>query len=287
MKFSNTNDYRNWSNKAVTLLGMSGVGKTRLANNLPRSHWFHYSVDYRIGTRYMEEPILDNIKAHAMSDPFLRCLLLTDSIHIGSNISFNNLDPLSTFLGKIGRSDQGGLGKQEFVRRQRLHHEAEVAAMLDMPAFIRKGREIYDYPHFLCDASGSLCEVVDLDDPNDPTLRAVTDNSLLLYIKASQEDEIALRARAQAQPKPLYYREEFLEQALGEFLMERNLSAPDDIEPDDFVTWVFPKLVEQRRPRYNIIGETHGYVIESSEVALVRDEQDFEDLVCLAISRAN
>ncbi len=287
MKFKDANDYRNWSNKAVTLLGMSGVGKTRLANNLPRSHWFHFSADYRIGTRYMEEPILDNIKAHAMRDPFLRCLLLTDSIHIGSNITFNNLDPLSTFLGKLGRSDLGGLGKREFVRRQRLHQEAEIAAMLDMPTFRKKGREIYDYPHFLCDASGSLCEVIELDNPDDPVLRVVTDNSLLLYIRASAEDEKAIYDRAQAQPKPLYYRDDFLEHAIGEFLETKGLTSTDEIEPDDFVTWVFPKLVEHRRPRYNMIGETFGYVIESKEIASVRDERDFEDLICLAITRAS
>ena len=48
-----------WSNKAITLLGMSGVGKTTLANKLPKTNWFHYSGDYRIGTKYLEEPILD------------------------------------------------------------------------------------------------------------------------------------------------------------------------------------------------------------------------------------
>jgi len=51
--------------KRVTLLGMSGVGKTRLANFLRDESWFHYSVDYRIGTRYVGEAILDNIKTQA------------------------------------------------------------------------------------------------------------------------------------------------------------------------------------------------------------------------------
>ena len=55
-----------WPQKAVTLLGMSGVGKTFLANKLPKTHWFHYSGDYRLGTKYLAEPILDNIKRQAM-----------------------------------------------------------------------------------------------------------------------------------------------------------------------------------------------------------------------------
>ena len=37
---------------AVSLLGMSGVGKTTLSKTLRRDGgWFHYSADYRIGTR--------------------------------------------------------------------------------------------------------------------------------------------------------------------------------------------------------------------------------------------
>jgi GTPase SAR1 family protein len=40
-----------WPHKAITLLGMSGVGKTTLAYKLPASKWFHYSGDYRIGTK--------------------------------------------------------------------------------------------------------------------------------------------------------------------------------------------------------------------------------------------
>ena len=34
--------------------------------------WFHYSVDYRIGTRYMGELIADEFKRHAMKLPLLR-----------------------------------------------------------------------------------------------------------------------------------------------------------------------------------------------------------------------
>jgi GTPase SAR1 family protein len=102
-------EFLDWPRKAITLLGMSGVGKTHLANRLPQSHWFHYSGDYRIGTKYLEEPILDNVKQQAMQVDFLRDLLRTDSIYIANNITVHNLEPVSTFLGKLGRRDLGGL----------------------------------------------------------------------------------------------------------------------------------------------------------------------------------
>jgi len=57
----NVDQFRDWENKCITLLGMSGVGKTRLANLLMNQNWFHFSGDYRIGTRYLDEAILDRM----------------------------------------------------------------------------------------------------------------------------------------------------------------------------------------------------------------------------------
>ena len=96
-------EFNEWPNKAITLLGMSGIGKTTLANRLPKSDWFHYSGDYRIGTQYLNEPILDNIKERAMEIDFLSELLRTDSIYISTNITVDNLYPISTYLGIVNK----------------------------------------------------------------------------------------------------------------------------------------------------------------------------------------
>ena len=66
--------------QAFTLLGMSGVGKTTLANKLPRERWFHYSGDYRIGTRYLGEAIHDDLYLAAMALPRLAALLLSEGM---------------------------------------------------------------------------------------------------------------------------------------------------------------------------------------------------------------
>ena len=86
-------EFRAWKNKSVTLLGMSGVGKTHLSMLLRSHFWFHYSGDYRIGTRYLDEPIMDLIKEQAMQVPFLRDLLRNDWIQIRNNIKVHDLGP--------------------------------------------------------------------------------------------------------------------------------------------------------------------------------------------------
>lgn len=272
--------FRSWDSKRITLLGMSGVGKTRLAVLLRRRNWFHYSGDYRIGTRYLDEPILDNIKTQAMQIPFLRDLLRSDSIYISNNITVDNLKPVSSFLGKLGNPEIGGLGLGEFKHRQELHRLAEISAMKDVPEFIRKAQEIYGYQHFVNDAGGSLCE---LDDPE--VMRALAAHTLILYIKTTDKDEQELIQRAEEDPKPLYYREAFLDEQLAVYLREHDLDYVAQVDPDKFVRWMFPRLFYSRIPRYEAIAREHGYVITTEELAQVKDERDFLRLIERALER--
>ena len=77
MKFT-LEEFRAWEHKRVTLVGMSGVGKSYLSAKLRGNDWFHYSGDYRIGTRYLDEHIIDMIKQQAIKIPFLKELLRND-----------------------------------------------------------------------------------------------------------------------------------------------------------------------------------------------------------------
>lgn len=271
-------EFLDWKTKRITLLAMSGAGKTTLANKLPKAKWFHYSGDYRIGTKYLEEPILDNIKRQAMPVPFLRELLLSDSIHISNKITVDNLAPVSSFLGKLGNPELGGLTLQEFKRRQKLHHQAEIAAMNDVPEFIEKAADIYGYQHFVNDAGGSVCE---LDCPE--VLNTLAQNTLIIYIKIPPMLEQTIIDRAKSDPKPLYYREEFLDEKLAEFVQLRNYSSTDAVQPDDFVSWVFPELFKSRLPRYQAIADQYGYTVDANDVATVKGEDDFIRLVADAL----
>jgi hypothetical protein len=273
-------EFLDWPSKRITLLAMSGAGKTTLANKLPKAKWFHYSGDYRIGTKYLREPILDNIKRQAMSVPFLRDLLMSDSIYISNKITVDNLAPVSTFLGKLGDAKQGGMSLTEFKRRQHLHHQAEVAAMNDVPEFIHKAEDIYGYHHFINDAGGSVCE---LDNPE--VLKTLADNTLIIYIKIPPALEQTIIERAKTDPKPLYYREAFLDEKLAEFMSLKNYASTDVMPPDEFVTWVFPELFKSRIPRYQAIADEYGYTVDANDVAKVNNEDDFIKLVTDALAK--
>jgi hypothetical protein len=285
MRFRSAQEFRDWPAKAVTIFGMSGVGKTTLAKLLLHSGWFQYSVDYRIGTRYMGEHIVDNFKREAMKVDFLRDLLLSDSIYICSNITFENLSPLSTYLGKPGDPAKGGIPFAEYKRRQNQHRQAEIHSLMDVPEFIERAREIYRYKDFVCDSGGSLCEVVDPDDPNDPVLKCLSEHTLLLYIEGSAEHTRMLVERFKKQPKPMYYNPAFLDQKWAEYKELKKIKNDDKVDPDDFAVWGFEQLLHHRVPLYEGIARNFGYTIRMSDVPKIGSEADFMNLLGRAIDK--
>ncbi len=280
MKFT-VEEFRNWKQKKVTLLGMSGVGKTHISAMLRRHHWYHYSGDYRIGTRYLDESILDLIKEQVMRVPFISELLRNDWIYIRNNIKVSDLGPVLSFVGKLGNPELGGVPLEDFERRQAQYRDAEIAAMYDVPAFIEKAQKIYGYNHFVNDVGGSLCE---LEEPG--VIDLLVKHTLMLYIQVTdQEEEQKLIARAQSDPKPLYYRPEFLREQLDNYLRENDLQYAAEMDPNAFTRWVFPRLFHSRVPRYEAIAR-QGYTVTSREISQVRDEPDFLSLLETAIARA-
>ena len=271
-------DWRAAPRKKVLLFGMSGLGKTTISNLLRSGGWFHYSVDYRIGTRYMGEHIADNFKREAMKVPLLRELLMTDSVYIASNITFDNLAPLSTYMGKPGDPTRLGLPFDEYMLRQTQHRAAEIAALLDTMPFIDRAHDLYGYDHFVCDSGGSICEVVDPEDPNDPILKPLSENLLMVWIKGSEAHTAELIRRFDRAPKPMYYQPEFLHAAWAEYLA-LTATAPDKIDPDAFVRWTYARALAHRQPRYEGMARNWGLTITAEDVARVRSVADFEDLI--------
>ena len=285
MIYQNKKDWIKSPNKRVSLLGMSGLGKTRLSNMLQSTfNWFHYSVDYRIGTRYLDEFIVDNFKQEAMKNAFLRELLLSDSIYISSNLNFNNLSPLSTYLGKPGKETLGGINFEKYKERQKQHREAEILSILDTNKFIKKSNDIYGYQNFVCDTSGSICEVVNPEDPKDPLLSHLYEDTLIILIKGSRKHKEQLIKRFKKDPKPIYYNEDFLNKKWSNFKDEFKVSN-SNVDPDKFILYCFEELLDYRTPIYNSIAKNWGITIDADDISKVKNENDFINLVSHYLSK--
>ncbi len=258
----------------LTLLGMSGVGKTHLAKLLSNDNqWFHYSADYRIGSKYLNNYILKNITDYMLNDKYLTKLIKNNSIIINNNINFDNLSVIADFLGKIGNPNLGGLPLKDFLYRQMLHLNAEKNTMLDVKKFINKANKL-GIDNFINDAGGSLCE---LDD--DKIYNFLADITLIIYIKANKSTTNELIKRAQNHPKPLYYNSDFLQQQLSIYLTQNKLSYVAQIDPDDFVRFIFPFLIKYRLPKYNNIANKYGIIIAADDLYKCTNSADFFTLV--------
>ena len=284
MIYNSSSHWLGAQHKRVMLFGMSGLGKTHVSSLLRGSgNWFHYSVDYRIGTRYMGENIADNFKQIAMQNPELRDLLLSDSIYIASNITFDNLTPLSTYLGKPGDQSKGGLPFAEYLRRQEQHRQAEISALMDTTRFISRAEEIYHYDNFICDTSGSICEVVNPENPNDPVLSALADQVLMVAIEGSDNHTAKLIKRFDRAPKPMYYQPQFLAEKWVQYLALNKVEEAS-VNPDDFIRWAYAQALAHRQPRYAAMAKW-GVKITADEISQIQSPTDFNDLIGMALDR--
>ncbi len=258
----------------IAVMGLSGVGKTTLARCLPDSRWFHYSVDYRIWTHYLGDELNDYLKKLAMSHPLLRDMLKRDAITVEHRVHFDNLLSTSLYMGMLGDPSKYGSTLSDFSARMSRHAESEVAAMLDIPRFIARAEELYGYPNFLADLSGSLCEVVEPDSAKDSVLRMIDDNVTLLYIRATKAHEKVLIERNIADPKPIYYRPDFVAAELPGLLKKFHAQDVVDISPDKVGAYLYPRLLSHRVERYEAIAAKHALTLTMEQAAAIRSEAD-------------
>lgn len=107
--------------KSVTLMGMSGCGKTHFSKKLAEWGWTRFSCDEYIGEKLLQK---------------------------------QEIGALSQFIGKLGNPQKGGLDLAEFKKRQQMYTDAEGDALLEA-AKMQKNK------HFVNDSTGSLCEISD------------------------------------------------------------------------------------------------------------------------------
>ena len=272
-------EFRSEKNKRLTLLGMSGVGKTHLAKLIGQNGgWYHFSGDYHIGATYLKDEIINNISKKMKQDPWLQNLLDNQSISVNSQVTFDNLEPISAFLGKAGNPEEGGLEIDEFIRRQSLFLEAEIKAMYDVPNFIKQSQQS-GYDNFINDAGGSLCELEDKK-----LYKLLAKNTLIIYIKTNKDAERVLIERSKNQPKPVYYHPDFFASALQSYLAKNRLNYVAQINPDAFARWVFPRLIKDRLAKYQSLADQYGYTITSDDLYHCHSSDDVINLIAGALN---
>ena len=285
MIYSGSEDWNQTNKKRILLFAMSGLGKTYISSMLrEQSNWFHYSIDYRIGTHYLGDHIIDNCKNMAMDTPFLADLLKSNSIYIGSNISFEDLKPLSTYLGKPGETSKGGIPIEEYQVRQLQHYNAEQAALMDTPHFIDRAENLHGYGNFICDSSGSICEVLDPWDKDDPIMKLLSENLLMVWIKGTNSHTDDLIKRFDKTPKPMSYQAQFLLKSWEDYQVETGLN-PDKVNPNDFIRWTYAKAMAHRQPRYAQMAEW-GITINNEDLKEVSSPEGFEELVRYELAKS-
>lgn len=270
-------------NKVISLIGLSGVGKTTIARKLPSDNWFHYCVDYRIWTHYLSDELNDYLKTLAMSHPILRDMLMKDAISIEHRVHFDNLLATSLYMGMLGNPKLQGSTEKDFRSRMQNYSIGEIGAMLDIPRFIVRARKLYDYDHFLVDASGSVCEIVDPSNPDDPVVKTLAKNSIIIYIEATTEHRTELLKRAAFDPKPIYYRQDFLDTQIPKLLQKFGVQKVDQIDPVEVGRYLYPELLTHRIPRYEAMAQKYGYKIPMTELSGVNNEREFLSLIARTI----
>ena len=244
-------DFMKAPQKSITLMGMSGIGKSHLALMMKNWGWGIYSCDVAIGQKYLADD-------------------LKETLGPDTKITAENISLLSDFIGKVGN-----MPYQEFKRRQKLYYNAEMAALEE--AITRSAQN----DKFVIDSTGSLCEIEDKS-----LLEKIGKNSLLVYIKTSKEQENEILERAQQYPKPLFYPPARLDAWVHEYMQVFGAQNEDNIPANDFARWVFPRLLEARLPKYQSLAERYGVTIPSKDLYTIQSENDLFTLIQNALPQS-
>ena len=245
----NANETPGLQFKRFALLGMSGLGKTFISRSLVKQdNWLHYSVDYEIG----------------------KILFKNKHRNLLNGFEVGNLTNLSDFLGKPGSPSMGGIPFSEYLTRQKLHRDAEIKATLHACSLVENSPEL---SHFVCDTSGSICELVNPSDENDAILKSLSKNFLIICLEAPDSMYQVLINRFLAKPKPMYYEENFLH-SLWQSFKNESPNINDHINPDDFMIYGFKALIKRRKAIFDSISKNWGISLNFENLRVVKSAAD-------------
>lgn len=228
--------------EVLTLIGMSGVGKSFTSQKLAEWGWYRYSCDETIGA--------DLVHKETLSEDEL-------------------MAAMHELVGMLGDENQGGLNLFEFKKRQAAYYHGECRALLFLDRHIEEARG-QGFENFIHDSTGSFCEIED-----EIVLESVGRLSQICYIEASQAHIDEVMERAVSNPKPLFYPPARLDGWYSDFLADHKLDHDQQIDPNEFARWVFPKLFKQRLPKYKALADKYGFTVPSEALEGVSSADDF------------
>jgi DNA-binding XRE family transcriptional regulator len=269
MRYKSRTEFTEDNAKSVLLFGMSGVGKSFIASVLSSgSNWSSHSIDKKI---------FELLRSQILAD-----YTVSERPGVIKRIESGDLSPLVNFLGLPGAILKGGVPFGEYLRRQEIHAKAESLALIEAPQVFDIARsETVEPKNFVCDTGGSICEVLHPFSDH-RLLSAMSRRMLFVYISADESYDSVLIERFRKNPKPMYYNPQFLREKWSEYTKLRSVK-PEDVDPTDFSVWGFKQLLERRRPIYESFAKRWGVKVTAVNVAKVRDEKDFIELVGQAI----
>jgi hypothetical protein len=81
----------------------------------------------------------------------------------------------------------------------------------------------------------------------------------------------------------MYYNSRFFENSINTYLSENSLDYAAQVSPDDFVSWVFPRLIEDRLKKYAAIANKYGCTIQSDDLHNCNSSNDVINLISSAL----
>ena len=213
---------------AIFLIGMSGVGKSHWAD-IYAEGGIIVSADERIADQIFPEVRFSNWAEKK-----------------------EKLDQVASYVGKFGAEGCGELAREKFFKRQEIYSKAERDSLSSW---------LYDLPNWLgwngeddvslYDTTGSFCEVVD---KGDALYGKIVKYAVIVYLECSEAEEEILLRRQLERPKPMVYNRIIFEEWLSDYKKEKSIEE-EDIDPDDFLRFIFPKAIEYRRARYEALAD--------------------------------
>ncbi len=259
----------------ITLVGMSGCGKTSLSQKLAMENFFHYSIDYEIAHTHLREKIrqsvIEKIKTQSI---FFKELYEKFAIKLDLSLTFDDLEVIATFV--IPMNENGKIPLGIFLEHQELYKKAELLATMEFFPKAKIAFKNYGILGFINDTTGSICEIV-LE--NDELIDILKNRTKVVYLQTDESHKQMLISRSREKVKPILYNRKFLMENLREYYNSESFLPEFEIEKEFFL-WLFPRLVDFRQKNYEeLIQRTNGIKIDVSILNKVNNANDLMNLI--------